>query len=100
MADDFVQVVERVARLARLQLDDNEKEQLASELSVILAVASSLLEVDAAGIMPVAHPFAQPAALREDELQPSLPLNRVFQSAPAREKGYFCVPPVVAADDE
>ena len=95
MADDFVQVVERVARLARLQLDDNEKEQLASELSVILAVASSLLEVDAAGIMPVAHPFAQPAALREDELQPS-PLNRVSK----RPAGLFCVPPVVAADDE
>ena len=100
MADDFVQLVERVARLARLELDGAEKEELASELSVILAVALAVLEVDPAGVVPAVQAFAQPAALREDELQPSLPLNRVFQNAPAREKDYFCVPPVLAGDDE
>jgi aspartyl-tRNA(Asn)/glutamyl-tRNA(Gln) amidotransferase subunit C len=99
MADDFRQEVDRVARLARLQLDDAEKEQMAAELSAILAMARRVQEVDTAGVIPAAQTITQPAALREDEVQPSLPLNRVFQNAPLREKNYFRVPPVVAGDE-
>ena len=64
---------------------------MAAELSAILAMARRVQEVDTAGVIPAAQTITQPAALREDEVQPSLPANRVFKR-PAREKTIFACP--------
>ncbi len=82
-----------VARLARLDLSDEELERLTAELGAIIEAVSKVSELDLADVPPTSHPLALVNAWAEDEPQPSLPLEDVFANAPAREGDLFRVPP-------
>ena len=98
MAIDFAEEVDHVARLARLTLDWEEKVRMAEQLSKILETARRVQELDTTGIEPTAHVITLPAVLREDLTRPSLPLNRVLQNAPTRQKDFFRVPSITAVE--
>lgn len=98
MALDFGKEVEYVARLARLSLEPEEKKLLAGQLSNILDIARRVQELDTTGVEPTSHVISFPAVLREDITRPSLPLNRVLQNAPRRQKDFFRVPSITAAE--
>jgi len=83
----------RVARLARLDLRDDEVERLTSELGAILDAVSKVAELDLADVPPTSHPLDLVNALAEDEPHESLALEAVFANAPAREGDLFNVPP-------
>ena len=100
MAIDFSKEVDYVARLARLCLSDTEKERMAGQLSDILETARRVQELDTAGVEPTSHVISLPTAFREDVVQGSLPLNRVLQNAPLREKDYFRVPRIADVEQE
>jgi len=97
MAIDFRKEVDYVARLARLTLEPEEKEQMAGQLSDIIDTARRIQELDTSGVEPTSHVLNLPAVLREDEIRPSLPLNRVLQNAPRRQKDFFRVPSIADA---
>ena len=82
-----------VARLARLELTDDEVAKFQEQLSAILAAVSKVAELDLADVPPTAHPLELANAWAEDEPRPCLPLGDVFANAPAREGDYFKVPP-------
>jgi len=82
-----------VARLASLELTDDEVERLTGELSAILEAVSKVSELDLSDVEPTSHPLELVNALAEDEPRPSLPLDDVFANAPAREGDLFKVPP-------
>ena len=82
-----------VARLARLELTDDEVERLTGELSAILEAVSKVSELDLADVPPTSHPLELVNAWAEDEPHESLPLDDVFANAPAREGDLFKVPP-------
>jgi len=82
-----------VAKLARLELTDDEVERLTGELSAILEAVSKVSELDLSDVPPTSHPLALVNALRDDEPHESLPLDQVFANAPAREADLFKVPP-------
>jgi len=82
-----------VAKLASLELTDEEVERLTGELSAILEAVSKVSELDLADVPPTAHPLELVNAWGEDEPRPSLPLGDVFANAPAREGDLFKVPP-------
>ena len=82
-----------VARLARLDLRDDELERLTSELGAILDAVSKVSELDLAAVPPTSHPLALVNAWAEDEPRESLPLEDVLANAPAHEGGLFRVPP-------
>jgi aspartyl-tRNA(Asn)/glutamyl-tRNA(Gln) amidotransferase subunit C len=82
-----------VAKLARLELADEEIERLTGELSAILEAVSKVSELDLSDVPPTSHPLALVNAWAEDEPGPSLPLDEVFGNAPAREDDLFKVPP-------
>jgi aspartyl-tRNA(Asn)/glutamyl-tRNA(Gln) amidotransferase subunit C len=82
-----------VARLARLDLGDDEVERLTGELDAILDAVSKVAELDLSDVRPTSHPLDLVNAWAEDEPQPSLPIEDVLRNAPAAERGLFRVPP-------
>ena len=82
-----------VARLARLDLRDEELDRLTGELGAILDAVSKVAELDLSDVPPTSHPLDLVNAWAEDEPHASLPLDAVFANAPAREGDLFRVPP-------
>jgi aspartyl-tRNA(Asn)/glutamyl-tRNA(Gln) amidotransferase subunit C len=81
-----------VARLARLALDEEELERMASELSGILEHVERIGELDLDGVEPTSHVVALENELRPDEPRPSLPRERALEPAPDPAEGAFRVP--------
>src|SRR2546423_163771 len=82
-----------VARLARLELTDDEVAKFQEQLSAILEAVSKVSELDLSDVPATAHPLEIANAWAEDEPRPCLPLDEVFANAPEREDDYFKVPP-------
>jgi aspartyl-tRNA(Asn)/glutamyl-tRNA(Gln) amidotransferase subunit C len=82
-----------VAKLAELDLTDEEVSRLQEQLSAILEAVGKVSELDLADVPPTAHPLSSVNVLGTDEPRPSLPLEDVFANAPAREEDLFRVPP-------
>ena len=82
-----------VARLARLELTDDEVGRLQEQLSDILEAVSKVSELDLADVPPTAHPLEIANAWAEDAPRACLPLDEVFANAPDRDDDYFRVPP-------
>ena len=81
-----------VARLARLQLTDEEVDRMVGELSSILAHVDTINELDLEGVPPTSHVVEVTGALRPDEPRGSWPREVMLQSAPASKDGGFLVP--------
>lgn len=88
---DRAQVL-HVARLARLELTDEEVERMAEELTKVLGYVEKLGELDLEGVPPTSHVLDVTGALRADEPGPCLPVEVVLQSAPDPVAGGFGVP--------
>ena len=82
-----------VARLARLELTDDEVERFTEQLSAILEAVAKVSELDLSDVEPTAHPLDVVNVWADDEPQPSLPLDEALANAPDRENGFFKVPP-------
>jgi len=81
-----------VARLARLELTDDEQGRMAEELSKVLDYMETIGELDLADVQPTSHVVAVENALRADEPRPSLPQDVALASAPDAADGGFRVP--------
>jgi aspartyl-tRNA(Asn)/glutamyl-tRNA(Gln) amidotransferase subunit C len=81
-----------VARLARLELSDDDLERIASELSSILDHVERISELDLDGVEPTTHVVALENVLRPDEPRPSLPREKALEPAPDPADGAFRVP--------
>jgi aspartyl-tRNA(Asn)/glutamyl-tRNA(Gln) amidotransferase subunit C len=89
--------VRRIARLARLELDDAAVRELAGELRSILDSVALLDELDLAAVPPAARPGQDArAALREDDPTPGLDAADALANAPDAAHGCFRVPRVIA----
>jgi aspartyl-tRNA(Asn)/glutamyl-tRNA(Gln) amidotransferase subunit C len=81
-----------VARLARLQLADQEVEPMARELSAVLDHIAKIGELDLSDVPPTSHVVEISGALRADEPRPCLPREVVLSQAPAADDEGFLVP--------
>ena len=81
-----------VARLARLELTDEEVEAMAAELSGILEHVDRISALDLEGVEPTSHVVALENVMRPDEPIPSLPRERALEQAPDPSDGAFRVP--------
>jgi aspartyl-tRNA(Asn)/glutamyl-tRNA(Gln) amidotransferase subunit C len=81
-----------VARLARLELSDEEIEPMARELSAVLDHIAKIGELDLEGVEPTSHVLDVTGALRPDEARPCLPREVVLAQAPAVSADGFLVP--------
>ena len=81
-----------VARLARLELTEEELERMAGELSGILDHVERMNELELENVEPTSHVVALENVLRADEPRPSWPRERVLEAAPDAAEGAFRVP--------
>lgn len=81
-----------VARLARLELTEDEVEHMTGELSKVLGHIDKIAELDLDNVAPTSHVVTVENALRPDEPEPSLPREVALASAPAVSDDGFLVP--------
>jgi aspartyl-tRNA(Asn)/glutamyl-tRNA(Gln) amidotransferase subunit C len=86
-----------VARLARLELNDDEVDRMAAELSNVLDHIEKIRELDLDGVPPTAHVIDVVNALRADDPEPSLPREVILAAAPEPLHDGFGVPSPGAA---
>lgn len=89
------QEVEKIAHLARLDVDDERKEILAGQLSDILDYIDTLKDVNVDGVTPVSGAAFMNNVLREDEQKPSPGPDVTLANAPERDQDFYVVPRVV-----
>ena len=93
MAEITRDEVLRVARLARLDLTDDEVARFQEQLSAILGAVSKVSELDLSDVPPTSHPLEIQNAWADDVPRPCLTLDEVFANAPDRDGDLFRVPP-------
>lgn len=87
--------IAHVARLARLELSEQEMRQMEKHLNNLMAQFERLQELDTTGVEPTAHSFPVYNVFREDVVQPSLPQEEILANAPDQRDGCFTVPIIV-----
>jgi len=87
--------VRRIARLARLEISDQEVERTGQQLNGILAFIEQLQAVDTTGVAPMAHAVDVVQRLRPDVVTET-DRRAAFQAiAPETEAGLYLVPKVI-----
>ncbi|HWT92299.1 MAG TPA: Asp-tRNA(Asn)/Glu-tRNA(Gln) amidotransferase subunit GatC [Solirubrobacteraceae bacterium] len=81
-----------VARLARLELTEDEVQSMSHELSGILGHIEKIGELDLEGVPPTSHVVEVSNALRPDEARPSYPRDAMLAAAPLVADDGFAVP--------
>jgi aspartyl-tRNA(Asn)/glutamyl-tRNA(Gln) amidotransferase subunit C len=87
--------VEHVARLARLELGDGEKEPMTAQLGAILGYMETLNALDTADVEPTTTVIPMVSVMRDDEVRTSLDREDALANAPEREGAYFRVPRII-----
>ncbi len=88
------QEVEHIAKLARLELTDEQQELYREQLSDILDYIAKLRTLDTTDVPPTAGGGLTQMTLRADESRPSLPTDELLANAPEVEDDQFRIPPV------
>ena len=87
--------IEKVARLARLELSEEERVTFGNQLEQILTYMEQLNRLDTTGVEPTSHAIPIHNVFREDEVKPSFPQEEVLGIAPDDEDGHFKVPRII-----
>lgn len=100
MASVSREEVRRIARLARVRVEEAEAEALARDLGAVLGYAELLGSLDTAGVEATSTVIPLATPLRADEPAAPLPPADVVRNAPAVEGSAFAVPKVLGAEAE
>ena len=87
--------VENVARLARLELSEEEKSLFADQMGAILGYVEKLKELNTDSILPTSHAVPMENAFREDAVRPSIGIDKALANAPDRAESFYRVPKVI-----
>lgn len=89
------QDVEHVAKLAKLTLSDQQKQQFTQQLSDVLGYVEKLNELNLENVEPLTQICERTNALREDVESNGLPAEVALATAPQKDGSYFQVPKVL-----
>ena len=87
--------VQKIARLARLELSDAQATKFSSELASILQLVEQMKTCDTESIDPMTHPFDAALRLREDAVTEENQRDKFQSIAPATQDGLYLVPKVI-----
>lgn len=93
------ETVQKVARLARLDLNDAEVGRMTEQLAGMLEHFRDVDALDLSTVEPLTQPIPLTNVLRDDVVAPSLDRDEVLGSAPAAQDGRFRVPPIVGFEE-
>ncbi|MBK5268845.1 MAG: Asp-tRNA(Asn)/Glu-tRNA(Gln) amidotransferase subunit GatC [Acidimicrobiia bacterium] len=85
--------IAHVAKLARIELSEQEMAAYRAQLGVILDHAAKVQALPTEGVPPTSHPLDMVNAFRDDVVTPSLDRDEVLSQAPDATDGFFRVPP-------
>ena len=85
----------KVAKLARIKVEDNALPALAEEFNLILGFIEQLNEVDTDSVSPLSSVTGHNLPIREDVVDDGNKNNDVLENAPEKKSGYFVVPKVI-----
>ncbi len=85
----------RVAKLARLDLDDSTVDTLSHQVATILDYVDTLEKANTEGVEPTSHAITLTNAFREDVVKEHPGVEKALANAPEKEEGCFVVPKVV-----
>jgi aspartyl-tRNA(Asn)/glutamyl-tRNA(Gln) amidotransferase subunit C len=87
--------VDYVARLARLEISQDERSLYTGQLDRILGHAQALNAVETTTVEPTFHVLPLTNVLREDRIKPSMPREEILANAPDKARGCFRVPKIL-----
>lgn len=87
--------VDRIATLAKLQFDDNKKEEIKNDLNRMLAFVDKINEVNTDGVEPLVHMNNEINVLREDIVKVTISQEEALKNAPQKDSDYFKIPKVL-----
>ncbi len=87
--------VEKIAQLARLDVDANEAQEVTKRIGSILELIDQMQDVDTKNVAPLAHPFDAIQRLRPDEVTETDQREYLQRIAPATQDGLYLVPKVI-----
>ena len=87
--------VEHIAKLARLDFTESEKEKFTHQLNAILAYVEQLNKLDTSTVEPLSHVIGLGDVFREDSIRPGLSQEEALRNAPAKNEKFFKVPKVI-----
>ena len=90
-----LQDVQRIARLARLELSAAETEAMREQMNAILAMVDQMSAVDTQGVEPMSHPQDVTQRLRDDVVTEPDRRDDFLALAPQAEDGLYLVPKVI-----
>ncbi|MCK6616583.1 MAG: Asp-tRNA(Asn)/Glu-tRNA(Gln) amidotransferase subunit GatC [Cyclobacteriaceae bacterium] len=88
-------LLDKLAHLARLELNPAEAEQMLADMNAILTWVEKLQEVDTTGVEPLTSMSHELNAFREDEVGDHLDRSQALSQAPAADGAFFKVPKVI-----
>lgn len=100
MAEFSRDEVSRIARLARIALNEKELDQIAEQLDTIIDAVSAVQQVDTEGVTPMSHPHSLEAGMRPDVERKTLTQEQALDQAPAVEDDRFVVPQILGEGGE
>ena len=89
------ELVDYLAGLSRLEVQEGERQAMTAELERILAYMEVLNRLDTQGVEPMSHVFPVKNVLREDEVIPSQDRAELLAGSPAPDQEAFLVPKTV-----
>ena len=93
-----VEVVKKLAKLSRLEFNEEETQQFVKELEATLQQVEAINKVDVSNVDLLEKTINADTQLRKDEVLDSLPVEQIVLNAPDKKDGAFLVPITVAED--
>ncbi|MCE2801385.1 MAG: Asp-tRNA(Asn)/Glu-tRNA(Gln) amidotransferase subunit GatC [Planctomycetaceae bacterium] len=87
--------IQRLAKLARLEVPSEQVSEVQSDLNRILALFEQLKQVDTSGVQPLVHAIEVTDVFAPDHVSKSLDVEDVLRNAPVHDESFFKVPPVL-----
>lgn len=87
--------LEKAELLAKLKIEDSERERTITEMEKLLAYAEKLNELDTEGVLPLSHGRVEEVCFREDEVTNPDGREQTLCNAPEQKDGQFVVPKTV-----
>ena len=93
------EAVAKVAKLARLSLDEDELLRATEQLRTVLEHFADIDALDLDDVEPMTHPTPIANVMRDDVVLAGLDRDEVLAAAPKADSGRFVVPPIIGLED-
>jgi len=90
------QTIDKLADLAKLQFENEEKENIINDMEKILAFVDKIEELDTENVEPLIHMNTEVNALREDNAVETISQTEALKNAPSKDSDYFKIARVLS----